>query len=102
MNFTISLTFLSPTLVNAAINGRLSRGIGIAEQDRARNRFQDDRGKVPKTASKRLYVSRASPISRAKARGFEAFVAALETLGRGLRGGGRSPCRTSLYCLIPC
>ena len=30
VNLTISLAFLSPTLVNAAINGRLPRGIGIA------------------------------------------------------------------------
>jgi site-specific DNA recombinase len=30
INMTISLAFLSPTLVNAAIDGRLPRGIGIA------------------------------------------------------------------------
>jgi hypothetical protein len=30
VNMTISLAFLSPTLVNAAIDGRLPRGIGIA------------------------------------------------------------------------
>jgi site-specific DNA recombinase len=30
VNMTISLAFLSPTLVKAAINGRLPRGIGIA------------------------------------------------------------------------
>ena len=30
VNMTISLTFLSPTLVKAAIDGRLPRGIGIA------------------------------------------------------------------------
>jgi site-specific DNA recombinase len=30
VNMTISLAFLSPTLVKAAIDGRLPRGIGIA------------------------------------------------------------------------
>jgi site-specific DNA recombinase len=30
INMTISLAFLSPTLVKAAIDGRLPRGIGIA------------------------------------------------------------------------
>lgn len=30
VNMTISLAFLSPTLVNAAIDGTLPRGIGIA------------------------------------------------------------------------
>jgi len=30
VNMTISLAFLSPTLVKAALEGRLSRGIGVA------------------------------------------------------------------------
>lgn len=36
INMTISLAFLSPTLVNAAIDGRLPRGIGIARLRDAR------------------------------------------------------------------
>jgi len=31
VNMTISLAFLSPTLVKAAIDGRLPRGIGVAQ-----------------------------------------------------------------------
>jgi hypothetical protein len=30
VNMTISLAFLAPDLVNAAIQGRLARGIGVA------------------------------------------------------------------------
>lgn len=30
VNMTISLAFLSPTLVKAAVDGRLPRGVGVA------------------------------------------------------------------------
>jgi site-specific DNA recombinase len=33
VNMTISLAYLSPRLVKAAIDGRLPRGIGIARRD---------------------------------------------------------------------
>ena len=81
VNMTISLAFLSPTLVKAAIDGRLPRGIGIARLrdapaewsrqhamlgltpivglagDRARNGFPDGRDKKAKNSPKRLCLS---------------------------------------------
>jgi hypothetical protein len=50
----------------------------------ARNGFPDGRDRVPKTASNRLHVSAETALRRfqpAKARRFEAFVTASETLG---------------------